>query len=840
MIDAPTGTVTFLFADTEYSMPPGETPSAGTRDTLARRDRILRRAVEANGGSVFGMPQGTFGAVFATVKQGVGAAMAAQRSLSAGWNGHDGERVRIALHTEVAEVRDGDPCGPAERAARLLSAGRGGQVLLSANAYEHVRGTGSLSELGAEVRRLVEHPPENARDSERIFQLVVPDSDEGATLSNAAHMYFDERYDPKELIGSGGMAEVYLARDGELDRDVAIKRLRPQYAHDEEAVERFEREAKSAASLSHANIVQVYDRGETEDGSYYIVMEHVPGGTLKDRIHKHGPLPPHEAVAIALQIARALKAAHDAGVVHRDVKPQNVVLTELGEAKVADFGIARAVAASTVTRTGFVVGTAHYLSPEQALGHPATPRSDLYSVGVVLYEMLTGRVPHDAETQVGVLMKHVSGRPVPAKDANPEVPEELDAMIARLLARDPEDRYRDVDELIEDLERVQRGESLTIDDTHQMERLLPSPPTRVPGEDDRRGWRWVLVPLTLLLLAFLGGTAFAFGPWRAAPEAVVPHLVGADSIEDARELVGGRFEVVEGNRVKGTGAVGTIAAQDPYAGELADVGTEISLDVVGTRIADVPDVRGKTREEAGRVLKEAGFQIEVETTRSSADDENLVITQRPSGNADEPAKVGSSVAITVGQGPGSVEIPSVDGQAVSAAGQILEEAGLKLGSRMEVPNDRVPAGHIVQQHPIAGTEVEPGSNVDVVVGSGPQQPPTPNAEVDEQPIASKVSASAAGASTTSASSAPALAAEGEPGFERETAPASPAPASPAPASRAPASTAPASPAPASPTPALAAAGRRGFEHEGGLEDEFGRNDSSGPGSGGGHGGPGRH
>src|SRR5215207_5543361 len=508
MIDAPTGAVTFLFADAEDSMPPRETPSVWTRDSLSGRDRILRRAVEANGGSVFGTPEGTFGAVFATVEQSVGAAVEAKRGLSAGRNGHAGERVRMALHTEAVGERNGDYLGPTvERAARLLSAGRGGQVLLSANTYEYVRGTTTLSEFGAEVRCLGEQPPEDTRDSEQIFQLVFPGSDEEATPSNAAHTSFDERYDLKELIG-GGMAEVYLARDRELDRDVAIKRLRPQYVHDEEAVERFEREAKSAASLTHPNIVQVYDRGETEDGSYYIVMEHVPGGSLKERIYNNGPLPPHEAAAIALQVARALRAAHDHGVIHRDVKPQNVLLTEQGEAKVADFGIARVVAASSVTEIGCVVGTAHYLSPEQALGHPATPRSDLYSVGVVLYEMLTGRVPHDAETQVGVLMRHVSGRPLPARDANPEVPEELDAMVARLLARDPEDRYRDADELVENLKRVQRGERLAMDDTRRMERRPPGPSSEPPEAswyDNRRDWRWVLLPITLLLLALLGG-----------------------------------------------------------------------------------------------------------------------------------------------------------------------------------------------------------------------------------------------------------------------------------------------------------------------------------------------
>jgi serine/threonine-protein kinase len=387
-------------------------------------------------------------------------------------------------------------------------------------------------------------------------------------------------------------------------------------------------------------------------------------------------------------------------------------------------------------------------------------------------------------------MKHVSGRPLPPADVNPDVPEGLDAVVAGLLARDPEDRYRDAAELIEDLDRVQRDEPLAMADTQQLEQQPPSPATAPPKAsryDNRRSWRWVPIPLILLLLALLGGAAYAFGPWRAAPEAVVPHLVGADSIEEARELAGDQFEVVEGSSVEGTEAVGTIVAQDPYAGEMADEGSEISVDVVGTRIADVPDVQGKMRGEAERILKEAGFEVEVKTARSSAEDENLVIGQNPRGDADKTAKVGSAVAITVGEGPANVEVPSINDQALDGTELILKDAGLKLGSQMEVPNDRVPAGHVVEQHPAAGTEVEPGSTVDVVVSSGPQQPPTPNTEADAQPVGS---------------------------------------------------TAPASTAPASTAPAMAG------DDEGAFEDEFGGGDSSGPGSGDssgpGSGGPGRH
>jgi serine/threonine protein kinase/class 3 adenylate cyclase len=799
MIDAPTSTVTFLLADAGDSISPQENRSTWVRDALARHNQMLRKAVEDNGGSVLGTPEETFCAVFATVKQGVEAAMAAQQGFSTEQNGHAEVRVRMVLHTEVADERDGDHFEPpVDRAARLLSVGRAGQVLLSTNTYGIVRDTIDFSELGVELRELGEHPLETTRGSEQIFQLIVPDLSE-EDLYKSPYLSSHARYVPKRLIGSGGVAEVYLARDRDLGRDVALKMLRQHYTYDEDAVERFEREAKRAASLSHPNLVSVYDLGRAEDGLYCIVMEYIPGGNLKERIREKGPLPPEEAIEIGLHVARGLRVVHDRGIVHRDIKPQNVLLSESGEAKVADFGIARAVAASTVTETGFVVGTAHYLSPEQALGYPATPRSDLYSLGVVLYEMLTGKVPHDAETQVGIVMKHVSGRPLPPKDVNPEVPEALDAVVARLLARDPEDRYRDADELIEDLERVQRDEPLAMADTQQLEQQPHSPATAPPEfsrDENSQSWRWVPISLILLLLALLGGAAYAFGPWETAPEAVVPHLVGADSIEEARELAGGRFKVVEGSSVEDKEAVGTIVAQDPYAGEMAEEGSEISVDVVGTRIADVPNVRGKTREEAERIVKEAGFEIEVRTARSSADDENLVIGQNPRSDGGKTAKVGSVVAITVGEGPPNIVIPSINDQALRETEQILEDANLKLGSQMEVAHDRVPAGHVVEQHPAAGTEVEPDSTVDVVVSSGPQRTPTPNAEDDAQPVGST----------------------------------------------APASTAPASTAPASTAPALAA------DDEGEFEDEFGGGDSSGPGSGGdssgpggsGNGGPGRH
>src|SRR3712207_3364966 len=225
----------------------------------------------------------------------------------------------------------------------------------------------------------------------------------------------DNRYRLVRPLGSGGMADVYLAHDSILDRDVALKVMSTRYASDDEFVERFKREAQSAAALSHANIVSIFDRGESEDGTYYIAMEYLPGGTLKDKIMSRGALPPRTAAAVALQIAEALCAAHERGVIHRDIKPHNILITESGDVKVTDFGIARAGSSSTMTRTGSILGTAHYTSPEQAMGEPVGPASDLYSLGVVLYEVLTGELPYDADTPLGIAMKHVNGYLRPPK-----------------------------------------------------------------------------------------------------------------------------------------------------------------------------------------------------------------------------------------------------------------------------------------------------------------------------------------------------------------------------------------------------------------------------------------
>src|SRR5215210_3326639 len=308
----------------------------------------------------------------------------------------------------------------------------------------------------------------------------------------------DQRYELRTLVGSGGMAEVYLAGDEVLGREVALKLLKDRYARNEEFVERFKREAKSAAALSSPYIVPIFDWGETEDGTYYITMEYLPGGTLKERIMATGALRPQAATEVALQVAKALKAAHALGIVHRDIKPRNILVSDSNHTKVADFGIARAVEATTISHTGDILGSAKYMSPEQAAGEPVGPASDLYSLGVVLYEMLTGGVPFEVVTPEDVSAGHAQGPPRPPNETNPEVSEALDAVVAALSATDPAARYGSAAGLIEDLRRARYGLPKAVPSASEATTAASgSPLAPGPSGDGARGssssrrWTWV-------------------------------------------------------------------------------------------------------------------------------------------------------------------------------------------------------------------------------------------------------------------------------------------------------------------------------------------------------------
>jgi eukaryotic-like serine/threonine-protein kinase len=470
----------------------------------------------------------------------------------------------------------------------------------------------------------------------------------------------DDRYSILHELGSGGMAKVYLAHDEILERNVALKVLREQFVEDEGFAERFKREARSAASLSHPRLVQVYDRGEAEDGASYIAMEYVPGGTLKDRILREGALEPREAVSLALQVAEALGAAHERRVVHRDIKPQNVLLTATGDAKVADFGIARAASAATISQTSLVLGTASYMSPEQAVGKPATPESDLYSLGVVFYEMLTGELPYTAESPVAVCMKHIYEPLRPLSEVDPRIPEGMNAVVVKLLAKDPQDRYEDAAELAEDLRRVRDG-------LPPIATQATVPVTSVAvRKRGRRGMPRILAA-ALTLLVLLGGLGWALsqGLWQQDSKlgevgrpagAEVPNVKGLAEEQARQKLTASGFEVDVRSPESSAANAGKVLEQSPAAGERAEKGSRVVGVGGGPPTVEVPGVVGLSLSEAKAALDEVSLTVGLQREiPSDTAPEGVVIEQGyPAGVKVEP---GTAVNIGVSSGPQQVVAP---------------------------------------------------------------------------------------------------------------------------------------------------------------------------------------
>src|SRR5215218_4965163 len=495
----------------------------------------------------------------------------------------------------------------------------------------------------------------------------------------------DQRYELRTLLGSGGMADVYLAGDEVLGREVALKLLKDRYAENEEFVERFKREAKSAAALSSPYIVPIFDRGETDDGTYYITMEYLPGGTLKERISATDALRPQAAVDVALQVAKALRTAHVRGVVHRDIKPRNILLVDSDHVKVADFGIARAADATTISQSGDILGSAKYMSPEQAAGGQVGPASDLYSLGVVLYEMLTGRVPFKIETPADVPIRHAVASPRSPKEVNPEVSEELGAITMRLLATNPEDRYGSADELIEELQRVRAQtpsapRSSTNGETAETLLGVPkasasSPPPPAKPVSRRR----VLPALTVLaaLLTLLG--VVGWGLWRDG---------GGGSILRALKEY--------------------LPAEAPQDAKRPPSSPETVA---------VPAVKGMTERAARQRLTEVGFEVGVHRRESSEEDSGKVIGQSVAGGKE--AKRNSKVLLTVGKGQQVTKVPDLTGLTYSEAENRLEEAGYLLGGVEEEASQSVPAGVIMKQDPPPGTRLAAGSYVYLTDSIGP-------------------------------------------------------------------------------------------------------------------------
>jgi serine/threonine protein kinase/beta-lactam-binding protein with PASTA domain len=557
---------------------------------------------------------------------------------------------------------------------------------------------------------------------------------------------FDGRYRIVRKLGSGGMANVYLAEDEELGRRVAIKILNDKHANDEQFVERFRREAKHAAGLSHPNIVSIYDRGEAE-GTYYIAMEYLEGRSLKELISSRGPAPVAIAIEYARQILAALRVSHRNGLIHRDIKPHNVLVDGEGRLKVTDFGIARA-GPSQMTEAGSIVGTAQYLSPEQAQGAPVSESSDLYSVGIVLYELLTGELPFSGESPVEIAMKHLSKVPPPPSQLRAEIPHDLDLVVTRALAKNPDDRYQSADEMDADLARVARGMHVSPETEETATAIIarpitsstlaapPGPPTRrhepdvyYDYEEPRRRrsiWPWLLA-LVLLIAAGIAGV-YAYQQIQDELNASKPVTVGSyvemREADAVREILAAGLEPDVRRQPHSTVPETFVFRQDPGAGEKIEKGNAVTIFVSsGKPMTTVPDVRGRSRDDASATLARAGLEPNVQEVPSEKEI-NTVIAQDPAPGA--TVARGSKVRINVSKGPAQVAVPPVVGKPFEQASSELQGRGFAVARRDVDSNE--PAGTVVAQDPGANTLADKGSTVRLAVSKGPKTKAVPAVE----------------------------------------------------------------------------------------------------------------
>jgi serine/threonine-protein kinase len=574
----------------------------------------------------------------------------------------------------------------------------------------------------------------------------------------------NDRYELGRRIGRGGMAEVFVARDRLLDRPVAVKILFPEHAKDPLFVERFRREAMSAASLNHPNIVAVFDWGQV-DSTYYIAMEYVQGRTLADILQKHERLTVLQACDIALDIAAALGEAHKSGVVHRDIKPANVIVSATGHVKVADFGIARAIGAAVeqgLTQTGAVMGTATYFSPEQAQGAQPDPRSDLYSLGVILYEMLAGVPPFTGENAIAIAYKQVHDAPVSLRTRNPEISPAFNAIVMKCLAKDPQRRYSNAGALADDLRRfIDGGEVLALREeqtanidagaTTQMpvvggdaDESIDNQPTTIipstgrgratsyPPYDDvvpRRTAAWVFGSVvSVIALVALGLLGFrALTDESAGTNIVVPNMVGLN-IEEAKSLlIDLGLTPIEDPRVRENVANDVVYEQSPVPDTLARQGENIILIYnPGFVPVVVPNLVGLSVQEATNVLKDAGLRLVVDQFIASPDvPANQILVQSPTAGLG--ARPNSVVTVNVSAGVNTVRVPDVIGDEQTAAARLLSGAPLNfVVTVVAEPSDVIEAGRVIRTEPLGDTAVAPGTAVTMYVSTGLAQVAVPD------------------------------------------------------------------------------------------------------------------
>ena len=574
------------------------------------------------------------------------------------------------------------------------------------------------------------------------------------------------RYELQELIGGGGMADVYKAQDKLLDRAVAVKILHQQYANDAEFVEKFRREATAAAKLAHPNIVNIYDVGE-DGGSQYIVMEYVSGPTLKEVIQQKGCLEPIEAVRIAKEIASALESAHRNNLVHCDIKPHNILVMPDGHIKVTDFGIARAVSASTMTYSGSVMGSVHYFSPEQAKGTVITTKSDVYSLGVVLYEMLTGQLPFNGETSVSIALKHLQEEPVPIRQLKPSIPPVLEAIVQKAMSKDPADRPNST-ELYADLNQAKamladRGtsqEAVSNDPfaTRMIPRITPEmmaeqrserpankpigsredyQPQYQPQEEKSifKSKSFIAVLVGILLMGFFVGSFLSFGKFWSSAEINVPDVVGKSSVvaQQILEDKNLRVKIVEAN--DDSVPAGQVVSQYPEAGAKVKEQRLVTITVSkGGQELTMPDLKSMSRSNAEEKLKKMGLKLGAVFEENAKEPAGTVINQDPRSGSKITKGQTVDITVSLGEKKKEITVQNYTGLSVDSAKSNLEANGLSLGGISEEASTR-PKGTVIGQSPSAGSTTTEGGSVSLIISSGSSggpksdnnQAPTPSA-----------------------------------------------------------------------------------------------------------------
>ncbi|HEY7324293.1 MAG TPA: Stk1 family PASTA domain-containing Ser/Thr kinase [Streptosporangiaceae bacterium] len=570
------------------------------------------------------------------------------------------------------------------------------------------------------------------------------------------------RYELDGIVGRGGMAEVFRARDIRLDRVVGVKTLRDDLARDQTFQARFRREAQSAASLNHPSIVAVYDTGEDMVGSTpvpYIVMEFVDGRTLRDLLRDDRRLLPERALEITDGVLRALDYSHRNGIVHRDIKPGNVMLTRNGEVKVMDFGIARAVADSqmTMTQTAQVIGTAQYLSPEQARGERVDARSDLYSTGCLLYELLTGRPPFTGDSPVAIAYQHVKEEPVPPSQVDPEVPPWADAIVLKAMRKDPADRYQSAGEMRNDIQRALSGAPIAAAmpppavyaagtrrmggaATQVAGRTAAIPPyeygpsgygpdgTGPDGPPRRhRAWPWVaLATVVAVLVAVIVLLKFVGSGGNGIP---IPNVVGQTRTLAEQTIRSDGFKVgSETAQASTTAPKDQVIGQNPVYGGNANRGSAINLTISSgppaATTVSVPDVTGLTQQQATQKLEAAGFKVQVssQTQQQAGSPPGTVVSQQPGGNTQAPKN--STVIITLT--PSQVTVPDVTGDSQQQAQSILSGAPYNFNVSVQQVSGPGQPGTVQSTSPGPNANVAPGSNITIFVIQQASPPPSPS------------------------------------------------------------------------------------------------------------------